>query len=157
MLKHLLRSNFNHERWAMCCGSARAQRMIVEECLKWVNQRKAFGKPLSSQAVIRSKLAQMISRAEASQTWLENITYQMCNMVSPLNPPFLAFASLCPDWFTCPPTVVQGAGDEAGWADRVPQVVQHAVRAGDRQGRGAALRRPRHHADGHGTVRRARA
>lgn len=27
-------SNFNHERWVMCCGSAHAQRMAVEECFK---------------------------------------------------------------------------------------------------------------------------
>lgn len=73
-------SNFNHERWVMCCSSARSQRSIVEECLKWVNQRKAFGRPLHSQAVIRNKLAAMISRAEAVQNWLENITYQMNNM-----------------------------------------------------------------------------
>ena len=29
-------SNFNHERWVMCCVSARSQRSIVEECLKYV-------------------------------------------------------------------------------------------------------------------------
>ena len=46
----------------------------------WVSQRKAFGKPLANQAVIRSKLAQMIARCEATQTWAENVTYQMCNM-----------------------------------------------------------------------------
>ncbi|KAH9481453.1 Acyl-CoA dehydrogenase apdG [Psilocybe cubensis] len=73
-------SNFNHERWVMCCASARSQRGIIEECLKWTTQRKVFGKPLHSQAVIRSKLAGMISRAESVQSWLENITYQMCNM-----------------------------------------------------------------------------
>ncbi|KAL0064807.1 hypothetical protein AAF712_008204 [Marasmius tenuissimus] len=73
-------SNFNHERWVMCCSSARAQRSIIEECLKWASQRKAFGKPLTSQAVIRSKLAGMIARAESVQNWLESITYQMCNM-----------------------------------------------------------------------------
>ena len=39
-----------------------------------------FGKPLISQAVIRHKLAGMISRAESVQAWLENVTYQMCNM-----------------------------------------------------------------------------
>ncbi|KAH6913048.1 acyl-CoA dehydrogenase [Coprinopsis sp. MPI-PUGE-AT-0042] len=72
--------NFNHERWVMICSSARSQRLIVEECLKWTTQRKAFGKSLHSQAVIRSKLAAMISRAEAVQSWLENITYQMNNM-----------------------------------------------------------------------------
>ena len=73
-------SNFNHERWVMCCASARGQRAIVEECLKWINQRKAFGKPLSSQAVVRNKMAGMIARAESTQAWLENVTMQMCNM-----------------------------------------------------------------------------
>jgi len=73
-------SNFNHERWVMCCASARGQRGIVEECLKWISQRKAFGKPLSSQPVIRHKLAAMIARAESAQSWLENVTLQMCNM-----------------------------------------------------------------------------
>ncbi|KAF9450325.1 acyl-CoA dehydrogenase [Macrolepiota fuliginosa MF-IS2] len=73
-------SNFNHERWVMICSSVRAQRLIVEECLKWTSQRKAFGKPLHSQAVIRSKLAAMIARVESVQSWLENITYQMNKM-----------------------------------------------------------------------------
>lgn len=91
-------SNFNHERWMMCGTSARTQRAIVEECLKygkpfdgvfillnfanrWTNQRKVFGRPLHSQAVVRAKLAQMIARIESCQAWLENVTYQMCNMV----------------------------------------------------------------------------
>ncbi|CCA69912.1 related to acyl-coa dehydrogenase, long-chain specific precursor [Serendipita indica DSM 11827] len=52
-------SNFNHERWVMICASARAQRLVVEECLK---------------------LAEMIARCEAIQSWLENITYQMTKM-----------------------------------------------------------------------------
>ncbi|KAF8576221.1 acyl-CoA dehydrogenase [Ramaria rubella] len=72
-------SNFNHERWMMCCISARCQRLIVEECLKWSQQREVFGKPLNAQAVIRAKLAQMIARVEACQNWLEVITYQMNN------------------------------------------------------------------------------
>ncbi|EGN95089.1 hypothetical protein SERLA73DRAFT_95759 [Serpula lacrymans var. lacrymans S7.3] len=73
-------SNFNHERWTMCCNSARSQRMIVEECLKWTSQRFAFGKPLNAQAVVRNRLGAMISRTESVQNWLENITHQMCNM-----------------------------------------------------------------------------
>jgi len=73
-------SNFNHERWVMCCSSARSQRLVVEECLKWANQRRVFGKPLVNQAVVRSKLAHMIARCEAIQSWLENITHQMNNM-----------------------------------------------------------------------------
>lgn len=27
-------SNFNHERWMMCCSSIAVQRIILEECLK---------------------------------------------------------------------------------------------------------------------------
>jgi alkylation response protein AidB-like acyl-CoA dehydrogenase/predicted heme/steroid binding protein len=73
-------SNFNHERWMITATSQAAQRVIVEECLKWTNQRVVFGKPLNAQAVIRAKLGQMISRVEAGQNWLENITYQMNNM-----------------------------------------------------------------------------
>ncbi|TDL29082.1 acyl-CoA dehydrogenase [Rickenella mellea] len=73
-------SNFNHERWMICCVSARTQRLIVEECLKWANQRIVFGKPLNAQPVIRAKLANMIARIEACQYWLESITHQMNNM-----------------------------------------------------------------------------
>ncbi|KZT12675.1 acyl-CoA dehydrogenase NM domain-like protein [Laetiporus sulphureus 93-53] len=73
-------SNFNHERWMIVCTSLSAQRMVVEECLKWVNQRMVFGKPLSSQPVVRAKLASMIARVESGQSWLESITYQMNNM-----------------------------------------------------------------------------
>ncbi|KAL0567393.1 hypothetical protein V5O48_014597 [Marasmius crinis-equi] len=78
----IILSNFNHERWAMACGSIGTQRAIAEECFKWAVQRKVFGKPLISQAVIRSKLAGMISRVESGQNWLENVTYQMTRMNS---------------------------------------------------------------------------
>lgn len=37
-------SNFNHERWVMCCGAARGARFIVEEC--FVSTRPDF--PLTS-------------------------------------------------------------------------------------------------------------
>ncbi|KAF8894305.1 peroxisomal acyl-CoA-dehydrogenase [Mucidula mucida] len=73
-------TNFNHERWMIVASSLAAQRLVVEECLKWAHQRKVFGKPLDSQAVIRYKLGQMISRVEACQNWVENITHQMNNM-----------------------------------------------------------------------------
>ncbi|QRV89915.1 acyl-CoA dehydrogenase [Ceratobasidium sp. AG-Ba] len=77
---YVLLSNFNHERWVLCCSSARAQRLIVEECLKWTCQRSAFGKRLVDQAVVRHKLATMIARTESVQNWLENVTHQMCRM-----------------------------------------------------------------------------
>ncbi len=42
-------SNFNHERWVMCCSTIRAARTVCEECMLWIHQRKVFGKPLTSQ------------------------------------------------------------------------------------------------------------
>ncbi|KAF9242936.1 acyl-CoA dehydrogenase/oxidase [Melanogaster broomeanus] len=77
---HVILSNFNHERWMVAATSLGAQRVVVEECLKWTNQRIAFKKPLHSQAVIRAKLALMIERVEACQAWIESITHQMNNM-----------------------------------------------------------------------------
>ncbi|KAF7327584.1 Acyl-CoA dehydrogenase [Mycena kentingensis (nom. inval.)] len=74
----------------MTCGSISNQRMIVEECLKWASQRKVFGKPLTSQAVIRSKLAAMITRVESAQAWLENITFQMTKMTYAQQSKYLA-------------------------------------------------------------------
>ncbi|TXT15703.1 hypothetical protein VHUM_00206 [Vanrija humicola] len=73
-------SNFNHERWVMCCGSARGSRFIVEECMKWAAQRQVFGKPLLAQPVIRQKLAFMLAKVEALQAWLESVTFQLCQM-----------------------------------------------------------------------------
>ena len=74
----------------MVCSVARTQRAVVEECLKWTTQRKVFGKPLHSQAVIRNKLAAMISRVESVQNWLECITYQMNQMVRDFRLPWMA-------------------------------------------------------------------
>ncbi len=55
-------------------------RLVVEECFKWANQRKVFGKKLIEQPVIRQKLAHMISELESIHSWTENITYQMTKM-----------------------------------------------------------------------------
>jgi len=73
-------SNFNHERWYEASISVAAQRLVVEECIKWATQRQVFGKPLMHQATVRQKISQMIARVESAQNWLENITYQMCKM-----------------------------------------------------------------------------
>lgn len=52
---HVILSNFNHERWMMCTATVRSIRTIVEECLKWSNQRLVFGQRLIDQAVIRHR------------------------------------------------------------------------------------------------------
>ncbi|KAI9930551.1 hypothetical protein ASPWEDRAFT_132041 [Aspergillus wentii DTO 134E9] len=76
----VIMSNFNHERYMMVCGVVRMSMTVVEECMKWCNQRIVFGKRLIEQPVMRQKLAHMISLCEANQAWLESIAYQMCNM-----------------------------------------------------------------------------
>ncbi|KAH6637416.1 acyl-CoA dehydrogenase family protein [Boeremia exigua] len=76
----VIMANFNHERFMMACAVIRHSRTIVEECLKWCNQRIVFGKKLVEQPAIRQKLAEMISLVEANQAWLESIAYQMTHM-----------------------------------------------------------------------------
>ena len=73
-------SSINDAYRVMCCASSRTSRFVVEECLKWANQRQVFGKTLLHQPVIRQKLAKMIALVEACQSWLENVTNAMCNM-----------------------------------------------------------------------------
>lgn len=51
----VIMTNFNHERWMIATFSVRTCRMIVEDCLKWANQRQIFGKKLIEQPVIRQK------------------------------------------------------------------------------------------------------
>lgn len=48
-------SNFNHERYMLAAAVIRMSMTIVEECLKWCNQRIVFGKSLNAQPAIRQK------------------------------------------------------------------------------------------------------
>ena len=115
----------------MCCSSARSQRHIIENCLKWINQRKAFGKPLANQPVVRAKIASMISRAEAIQAWLENITYQMCNMVrSPSIPRRVNWRV----YFHGGSVVVQTTGQQTCRSNRLAEVLLDEVRSANRSG-----------------------
>ncbi len=61
-------------------GCIAAMRLSVSDCILWVNQRKAFGKPLAAQPVIQYKLAEAIAMTESCQAWLDSLTYQMSKM-----------------------------------------------------------------------------
>eukprot|EP00392_Amoebophrya_sp_AT5.2_P015057 g15247.t1 len=86
--------NFNHERWMICAkylgiqrmvgylrfdegGVVRIQRMVVSDCLQWLTQRKAFGRPLTDQPVLRFKFGQMAAAMEGNQAFLDHVTYQL--------------------------------------------------------------------------------
>jgi len=70
-------ANFNHERWFIVAQAVSAMRLVLDECFRWANQRKAFGKSLMTQPVIRFKLARMAGALEAVHNMLENVTHQM--------------------------------------------------------------------------------
>eukprot|EP01117_Protostelium_nocturnum_P001016 TRINITY_DN11339_c0_g1_i1.p1 TRINITY_DN11339_c0_g1~~TRINITY_DN11339_c0_g1_i1.p1 ORF type:complete len:567 (-),score=223.66 TRINITY_DN11339_c0_g1_i1:63-1739(-) len=72
--------NFNHERWGIVVQATRFSRVCYEESFLYAHKRKAFGKRLIDQPVIRNKLAHMAREIEATQSWLETITYQMCKL-----------------------------------------------------------------------------
>jgi alkylation response protein AidB-like acyl-CoA dehydrogenase/predicted heme/steroid binding protein len=72
--------NFNHERWYICCISSAFARTCVAECYRWAMQRRAFGKRLIDQPVIRYKLAEMSAITECMDSWIESLTYQMTQM-----------------------------------------------------------------------------
>lgn len=58
----VIMSNFNHERFVMVCSTARWCIAVVEECLKWCNQRISFKKKLIEQPVLRQKYVVKIAR-----------------------------------------------------------------------------------------------
>lgn len=72
--------NFNHERFGICAMSCRFSRCCLEESVKFANKRKTFGKKLIDHPVIRLKIAEMARQIEATQNWLEWITYQLQTM-----------------------------------------------------------------------------
>ena len=72
--------NFNHERFAFCAMSTRFARVCLEDSLKFAGKRKTFGKTLIQHPVIRWKVAEMARQIEATQNWLEWITYQLKTM-----------------------------------------------------------------------------
>jgi alkylation response protein AidB-like acyl-CoA dehydrogenase/predicted heme/steroid binding protein len=87
----LIMANFNHERWYLSAVGSAGARTCVAECYKWAMQRKAFGKRLIDQPVIRYKLAEMTAMVECLEAWLEQITFQMDSMT-----PMEQFENLSP-------------------------------------------------------------
>jgi len=76
----LAMGNFVHERWMIITYISMASRGILSEVYKWCNQRKAFGRSLLNQPVVRMRLAKMSAECEAVTAWHESMTYQMCHM-----------------------------------------------------------------------------
>ncbi|KAK0535599.1 hypothetical protein OC834_001464 [Tilletia horrida] len=78
-LKHIF-NNFNHERITIVFTALRFARVCIEDAIVHTKRRKAFGKPLIEQPVVRHKLAHMARRVEALQAWTEQVVYQQNNL-----------------------------------------------------------------------------
>lgn len=76
----MIMANFNHERWLIVHSFLGPIRRVVADCYRWAMQRRAFGKRLVDQPVIRYKLAEMTAAIESIDAWAESITYQMEKM-----------------------------------------------------------------------------
>jgi len=73
-------ANFNPERWGIAVQATRFARVCMEEAIKYAHKRKTFGVRLIDHAVIRQKISNMARQIEATQSWLELITYQLCTV-----------------------------------------------------------------------------
>lgn len=78
--------NFNHERWGICVQSNRFARVCMEEAIKFAQRRRAFGKPLIEQPVIRAKIAEMGRQVMATHAAIEDLTYQFQKMPKLMQP-----------------------------------------------------------------------
>ena len=63
----VIMTNFQMERLNLAVMANMTAQLALEECLRYVHERSAFGKPLAKLQVIRHKLAEMATQIEASR------------------------------------------------------------------------------------------
>jgi acyl-CoA dehydrogenase len=80
----VIMKNFNRERLGMAAGCIAMARVCLEEAVNYAQERRTFGKPLSQHQVIRHKLADMTMRVNASQAYLDTLTWQVMRGDSPV-------------------------------------------------------------------------
>jgi acyl-CoA dehydrogenase len=69
--------NFNGERLGMAAGCNGFSQVCLDDAVAWARERKAFGKPLIAQQVIRHKLVDMAMRINATQALLEALAWRV--------------------------------------------------------------------------------
>jgi len=62
-------SNFELERLSLCVMANTTAEIALDECLRYVKERNAFGRPISKFQVTKHKLAEMATMIEASKTF----------------------------------------------------------------------------------------
>ena len=74
--------NFNGERLGMAQQATANARLCFEDALDWARQRETFGKPLIANQAIRHKLAEMLTRIQATQAWIDQAAWTVINGVA---------------------------------------------------------------------------
>ena len=72
----VLLRNFVSERIGIACQANRYARVCLKESIEHCRRRRAFGKLLQEQPVIRQKLANMAFKIESTHAYLENLVYR---------------------------------------------------------------------------------
>ncbi|MEZ4460691.1 MAG: acyl-CoA dehydrogenase family protein [bacterium] len=72
-----LMRNFQNERLALAAYGVATAELALAECRAWIEERKAFGRPLSKFQVTRHKIADMATRITAAKTFV----YQVASRV----------------------------------------------------------------------------
>lgn len=74
---YAIMSNFQSERLSLAIMSNMTSQIALEESLRYVQERKAFGKPISKFQVLRHKLADMATQLEASREFTYRVAAKM--------------------------------------------------------------------------------
>ena len=77
-------NNFNAERMDLAVQSTTFSRVCFDEALAWARERETFGKRLADHQVIRHKLAEMDRCINASQAWLELLSWRLIQGDNPV-------------------------------------------------------------------------
>lgn len=70
-------SNFEMERLSLCVMANMTSQLALEESIRYVKEREAFGRPIGKFQVIKHKLAEMATQLEASKTF----TYRLADKI----------------------------------------------------------------------------
>lgn len=70
-------NNFNAERIDLAVQSTAFSRVCFDEAVAWARERETFGQRLADHQVIRHKLAEMDRCINASQAWLELLSWRL--------------------------------------------------------------------------------
>ncbi|MCC1495701.1 acyl-CoA dehydrogenase family protein [Alcanivorax sp. 1008] len=70
-------TNFQAERLMLCVMANMTSQIALEECLRYVKEREAFGRRLAQFQVTRHKLAEMATQLEASREFTYRVAAKM--------------------------------------------------------------------------------